>query len=127
MPQGPAHLLTHLRRRLPQQRAREEVQLDGAFGVIVNGREKFIADLRLDGELFPQLARKAHLERFAEFAFAAREFPQSFKVNAPVPACQKEAAVAFDDCSGDHDRVVSGRWSSLVVGHSSPVKATGCR
>ena len=83
-PRDPPHLLTLLRRGIAHDVAADEVDFDRAIRVGVGRREQFLADARLDGELFAQLARQARRVVFARLALAAGKLPVAFEVHAAL-------------------------------------------
>ena len=88
------------------ERAGEEVQLDGAFGVSVRDAVDLAADIDGAAKFFVDLARQAVSQRLVVSAFSAREFPEAFEMRAAWTPRQEESIVLFDHRRG-HDQVLS--------------------
>src|SRR4029079_5228855 len=108
----PPHLLSQQRCGIAEQRAREEVQLDAARGIVMRDGEDLGADRGVDAELFLQLAAQAVGQRFTRLAFPARELPVALEVHAFLPSRDQVRAVTLDHGGGD-DESHARSWSGL--------------
>jgi hypothetical protein len=81
--------------------AKEKLQVDGPFRVMVGERFHQIADFRLDSQFLCQFANQALLEGLVRLAFSAGEFPQASQVRTRLPLGDEELASA-EDQTGRH-------------------------
>ena len=113
----PPHRLALLRGRLALELTAEEVQLDAAFWIGVDGGQNFGTDRHIDPELFAHLADETGCVSFSRLALTTGEFPVSLQVHARRPPRDQKRIVPLDHGGGDEDRVhESGvRRSDLIV------------
>lgn len=108
---NPPDLLAKERRRLTDEIAFEEMQLQRAARVRVGDRQNLVPDTHLAPEFFLYLARQAESAGLVSFAFAARKLPIACEVSVLQPAGDEKELPPLDD-RGGHDDAGS-------IGHAS--------
>ena len=86
-----------------QQAAEKELQVDRLVGVSMRQALEQRANFNFDAKFLVKLTRKALLEGFAGFAFAAGEFPQSAKVRVGMALSDEQFARAKNETGADFD------------------------